>query len=161
MSAPASGASASSATSGDHVAMNTPTAVPAVGVFVAWTLFVWVGRIRNALSDSDLTGTGRVVTLTMSVLFVLGAVGVGAALFRDWQAPSVRSSSALRFCVRLLTGFTIAIWAVRLVSIVADHLDDLPFVAVHAVLAALSIGLGMWASIVSNRRFVHILSVRA
>ena len=149
MSAPASGASASSATPGDDLVPNSPSAVPAVGAFVAWTLFVWIGRIRNALADSDLTGNGRVVTLTMSVLF------------RDWQDPSVRSSSALRLCVRILAGFTIAIWTVRLVTIVADHLDDLPFVAVHAVLAAFSIGLGVWASVVSDRRFVHILSVRA
>ncbi len=161
MSAPASGAPASSATPGDDLVPNAPSAVPAVGAFVAWTLFVWIGRIRNALADSDLTGNGRVVTLTMSVLFVAGAVAAGAALFRDWQAPSVRSSSALRLCVRILAGFTIAIWTVRLVTIVADHLDDLPFVAVHAVLAAFSIGLGVWASVVSDRRFVHILSVRA
>ena len=136
-------------------------AVPAVGAFVGWTMFVWIGRIRNALADADLTGTGRVVTLLISVLFVVGAVMAGAALFRDRQAPSVRSSSALRLCVGILTGFTVAIWSVRLVSIVVDHSDDLAFVAVHAVLAALSIGLGLWASIVTNRRFVHILSVRA
>ncbi len=161
MSAPASGVSTPGDATGDGRAAGVPSAVPAVGAFVGWTMFVWIGRIRNALADADLTGTGRVVTLLMSVLFVVGAVVAGAALFRDRQAPSLRSSSALRLCVGILTGFTVAIWSVRLVSIVVDHSDDLAFVAVHAVLAALSIGLGLWASIVTNRRFVHILSVRA
>lgn len=162
MSAPTSGVPASGAAlDSGATPTGAPSALWAVGAFVAWTLFVWIGRIRNALADADLTGSDRVVTLTMAGLFVLGAVAAGAALARDWQVASVRSSSALRLCVRILTGFTIAIWAVRLVTIVAGHLDDPPFVAVHAVLAALSIGLGVWASTVSGHRYRHILSVRA
>lgn len=162
MSAPTSSSGASSAAPSDDVASSgTPSALAAVGVFVGWTLFVWIGRIRNALADADLTGSDRVVTLTMAGLFVVGAVAAGAALAHDWQVANVRSASVLRLCVRILTAFTIAIWAVRLVTIAAGHLDDLPFVAVHAVLAALSIGLGVWATRASDRRYLHILSVRA
>ncbi len=92
-------------------------------VFVAWTVFVWAGRIRN----------GGSVLLAVSFL-VLAAFVLASIWKRHWRA----------YAVGALAIWTIGVWAVRTPMIlVHDH--PAGFKVVHTVLAAVSIGLAVWA----------------
>jgi hypothetical protein len=92
--------------------------------FVAWTVFVWAGRIRN----------GGSVLLAGSFLVLAALVVFSLWKRRPW----------LRYSVTALVVWTIAVWAVRTPMILAhDHPAD--FKAVHVVLAVVSIGLALWA----------------
>lgn len=98
----------------------------------AWTVFLWVTRIKNAVGDDDISRGGRAVAIVTSVVFLLAAVGVVAAAWR--RAPGA---------VRLALGFaavSVVYWIVRAVTIVArDH--PLGFTVVHVALALVTIGL--------------------
>src|SRR4051812_44279130 len=88
-----------------------------VYVFVAWTVFVWAGRIRN----------GGSVLLAVSFL-VLAAFALWRR--RGWGTALAR--------------WTIAVWAVRTpVILVHDH--PAGFKVVHTVLAVVSIALAISA----------------
>lgn len=85
-------------------------------VFLGWTAFVWVGRIRN----------GGSVLLALSFLVL--------AVAASWSARALTA----------LVLWTIAVWAVRTpVILVHDH--PLDFKVVHTVLAVLSIALAVIA----------------
>ncbi|UDY37008.1 hypothetical protein [Dermatobacter hominis] len=139
----------------------SPSALWAVGAFVAWTLFVWIGRIRNALTDPELTGSDRIGPLVLSTVFVVGAIVLGAVLYRDHVAATPASARTLRLAARVVGGYTIAVWVVRAadIALAGDH--EAAFVAVHLVLAAISIGLAVWAALAADRRYAHISSVIA
>jgi hypothetical protein len=97
--------------------------VRAALVLVAWTVFVWAGRIRN----------GGSVLLAASFL-VLAAVVVASMWKRRWRP----------YAVGTLAIWTIVVWAVRTPMIlVHDH--PAGFKIVHTVLAVVSIGLAVWA----------------
>lgn len=118
--------------------------VSPVLVLVAWTLFVWVGRVRNIAADDDLEGWGRVGRLALSVSFVVLGVATLFALVR--RSARGRLLDAL---VLVLASWTTLVWVVRGAGIVyADH--DLAFKAVHIVLAVVSIAVSGWA--VQSRR---------
>ncbi|HEY2813531.1 MAG TPA: hypothetical protein VGJ03_08725 [Acidimicrobiales bacterium] len=92
-------------------------------ILVAWTVFVWAGRIRN----------GGSVLLAGS--FLVLAVLVFASLWKPTWRP---------YTITALVVWTIGVWAVRTPMIlVHDH--PAGFKAVHAVLAVVSIGLAIWA----------------
>lgn len=99
-----------------------------------WTLFVWVGRIRNALPADE--GAGPV--LLAATFVALAVVVLATRGARPW--------------VLALAGWTVAVWAVRAVDIavLSDH--DAGFVAVHLVLASVSIALAWWALRHARRR---------
>jgi hypothetical protein len=132
-----------------------------VGAFVAWTLFVWIGRIRNALTDPELTGSDRVGPLVLSTVFVGGAIVLGALLYRDHVAATPSSAGALRLATWVVGGYTTVVWAVRAgdIALAGDH--EVGFVVVHVVLAVVSIGLAAWAGLAAQRRYAHISSVNA
>lgn len=89
--------------------------------FVAWTLFVWGVRIRNA--------DGSVGAVLLALTFVLPAI---AALAR----PAV--------VLRPLVAWTVVVWLVRIVDIVlSDH--SVGFTVVHVALGVVSVVLGGWA----------------
>jgi hypothetical protein len=91
--------------------------------FVAWTVFVWAGRIRN--------GGSVLLAATFLVLAALVLV--------VWREHKRRAGA-----VTALTLWTIGVWAVRTPYIlVHDH--SVGFKAVHTVLAAVSIGLAVSA----------------
>jgi hypothetical protein len=99
-------------------------------LLVVWTVFVWAGRIRN----------GGSILLAASFL-VLAALVVASFWKRQWRAPTVTS----------LAVWTIAVWVVRTPMIlVHDH--PVGFKAVHSVLAAISIGLAVWAEVDIQRQ---------
>ena len=82
-----------------------------VWLFLGWTVFVWIGRIRN----------GGSFPLAASFLVLAG--------FALWQ---------MRPFVTLLVLWTVGVWAIRTPFIlVHDH--DTAFKVVHTVLAVLSI----------------------
>ena len=98
-------------------------AVRAAVVLVAWTVFVWAGRIRN----------GGSVLLAASFL-VLAALVLVSLRRRAWRP----------YTVGALVVWTIAVWAIRTPMIlVHDH--PAGFKVVHTVLAVVSIGLAVWA----------------
>ena len=89
----------------------------AVWLFLGWTVFVWIGRIRN----------GGSLLLALSFLTL-----AGLALWRR------------RPFLTLLAAWTVAVWAIRTPYIlVHDHPAD--FKIVHTVLAVVSVGLAVAA----------------
>ena len=149
-------------TSGTPVpATRAPSALWAVGAFVAWTLFVWIGRIRNALTDPELSGSDRVGPLVLSTIFVAGAIVLGALLYRDHVDATPASARTLRLATWVVGGYTTVVWLVRAgdIALAGDH--EVGFVVVHVVLAVVSIGLAAWAALATERRYAHISSVIA
>jgi len=88
-----------------------------VVVFLAWTVFVWGGRIRNGGS-----------ALLAASFLALVAVAV-------WRRGK---------WITALAGWTVAVWAVRTpIILVRDH--SAGFKVVHSVLAVVSIVLALSA----------------
>ena len=128
----------------------TRRAALAVGTFLLWTLFVWGGRIRNALGDPELDDGGRTGPLLLSVSFVVPSVVLVVAVIvaqrrRRSLAPA---ASAL---LRVLVAWTTVLWLFRAGDIVLTSDEGVAFVVVHVVLAVVSIALGAWA-VAEDRR---------
>jgi len=101
-----------------------------------WTLLVWVGRVRNIITDDTLSGSGRIAPLTVAIAFSIGAVAMLA----------LRRRPLGDLVAKLLAAVSIVYWVVRGVQIgFADH--SAGFIVVHSVLAGVSIGLGAWVLI--------------
>ena len=99
--------------------------VRATVVFVAWTVFVWAGRIRN----------GGSILLAASFLVLAALVLVSLRRQQRLWRP---------YAVGALAAWTIVVWAVRTPMIlVHDH--PAGFKAVHTVLAVVSVALAVWA----------------
>jgi hypothetical protein len=112
-----------------------------VVAFAAWTLFVWVGRIRNVWADATLDTAGKVGSSALAASFV-----VFAALTLVWAVKQRRSG--LPACTLYLVGpfaaWTAGVWVVRSAAIwVHDH--PVGFKLLHTVLAAASIALAALA----------------
>lgn len=102
----------------------------AVIVLAAWTAFVWITRINNALADAELSAGGKAFSIVLSLsLLALAAASVWAV----WTARAVR-------VIQVFAAWTVLVWAVRIPMIlVADH--AVGFKAVHAMLGLVSIAL--------------------
>lgn len=105
---------------------------------VAWTLFVWVGRIRNALADPDPAGATMLLSLSLAVPAVL----VGVALVVSWRRGA-GWGRATAVGLAALGVWTIAVWLVRAADIALGGDWGVGFVVVHLVLAVVSIGLAV------------------
>ena len=111
-------------------------------VLVAWTLVLWTGRLQLAWTVTDDSTTAKMIATVPVVIFVILALVAAIALLRrnecsDEDAPVDRSVIRAWRAVWVLVVWTIGYWFVRLPIILADA-HDLPFKAVHAVLAVLS-----------------------
>lgn len=108
-----------------------------LGVLCAWTAFLWTNRLVNAWSSTTETTGQRVVSTVLAASFLaLAAIGVGV-LVRAWRRPD---TPAPRHFLLGFAGWTVVVWAVRVVGIaLADH--EVGFVVVHAVLGLVAIGL--------------------
>ncbi len=118
-----------------------------VAVFLAWTGFVWVGRIRNALGDAALDDGGRTGPLLLALSFVVPAVVVAVLLVlavRSGGAPA--AVARLRVGVVALAVWTTGVWIVRAGDIVLGGDHEVGFVVVHVVLAVVSIALATLAA---------------
>ena len=111
--------------------------VPAALVLAGWSVLVWTTRIRNIWTDDALSTGEQWSRTALALSFTVLAVAVVYAVLRrrSWRRPAVLA----------LAGWTVAVWVVRAVGIaMADH--DGAFIAVHLVLAAISIALALVAA---------------
>ena len=134
------------------VATSPPRQVPArlrraqvaLGCFLAWTGFVWIGRIRNALTDVELVGSEKIAPIVLAASFLVPAALLAVAWVR-----SLRSRRSLErwagVLLVVLAVWTTGLWVVRAVDIAAFGEWSIGFVVVHTVLAVVSIGLATWA----------------
>jgi len=122
--------------------------VCSVAALVAWTLFVWVGRIRNIAADEVLSGWDRVVRLSMAWSFVGLAVVVTVMAVRQLRSPERRRANdpwlpGLDRSATILAVYGIVVWAFRGIDI-ALGAYNFAFIAVHVALAVVTITLGVW-----------------
>lgn len=110
----------------------------ATSALVAWSLLVWTGRIRNIWADDSLSTAGQVGRTALALSFTVLALAALVTVLR----PASRRASTL--AVDLLAGWTVAVWAVRVPGILLnDH--EAAFMAVHVVLAVVSVALALLA----------------
>jgi drug/metabolite transporter (DMT)-like permease len=114
-------------------------------VFALITLLTRVVRIRNVLGDGALEGPARWGWLTLS------GVMIGLAVAVLWGSASAISDSSndknyriWALCGYALAAITVGVWIQQLISIISEW-RSVGFVAVHVVLAVVSIGLASWA----------------
>jgi succinate-acetate transporter protein len=109
---------------------------PGALALAAWSLLVWTTRIRNIWTDDELTSGEQLARTALALSFTVLALAVGYA--------ALRQRSWRRAIVLTLAGWTLAVWGVRSIGIAtADH--DPAFIAVHLVLAVVSIVLAVLA----------------
>jgi hypothetical protein len=109
----------------------------AAAALVAWTFLVWTTRIANIWRDADLDTGERWGRTLLAVSFTVLAIAAAVALWR-------RLGQATVVAVGALAAWTIAVWVVRGIGILAaDH--DLGFKVVHTALAVVSIVLAVLA----------------
>jgi hypothetical protein len=119
--------------------------------FLAWTAFVWIGRIRNALGDAALDAAGRTGPILLSVSFLaLASLAAGLLVPLVRGRASDRVGRAFGTVLLVLAGWTTAVWVVRVADIALGGDHDVPFVVVHTVLGVVSVALGC-AAVVSGR----------
>lgn len=107
-----------------------------VWAFAGWTLFVWGNRLVNISQDPGGFSSAGFWTLATALTFVALGLVLGFA--------NATRSGLLAPIVGLLAALTIGVWLIRGVDIaLGDH--SVPFIAVHLVLAVVSIGLSVWA----------------
>jgi hypothetical protein len=117
-------------------------------VLVAWTVLVWTTRIGNIWGDEALSTGEKWGRTGLAGSFTLLAAVVAWALWRrsQWLRPAVAA----------LAAWTVIVWIVRAVGIATgDH--EAAFIAVHLVLATVSITLSTWSwrSVVQGRDLVR------
>jgi hypothetical protein len=100
-----------------------------IWALIGWTIFLWVSRLRNVLTNDDLTSTGRAVRIGVVVVFVVLAA---------WALTGLRRGRVL--AIQVLIGWTIVYWLVRHTGILIDDYS-VGFKLIHTVLAIISIGL--------------------
>ncbi len=118
----------------------------ALGALVVWTVFVWTGRIRNALADPDLEGAQRMWPLLLAASFLVPAVllafaWVGSRRSGRWIDPWAS------LLVRVLASWTVGVWLLRVADIALGGDWSIGFVVVHSVLGVVSIVLAVWAAV--------------
>lgn len=106
-----------------------------------WQVVVWGTRVDNVLADDGLTDGDKVLRVALSVSFLaFGAVAVWA-----WrQAGRSTVAPLVRVLVRVGAAWTVVVWVVRGADIaLGDHAGA--FIAVHLVLAVVSVALAVQA----------------
>ena len=112
-------------------------------VLIAWTIFLWLSRLRNVLGNEDLSSGGRSVRVGVVVIFVglalvVGALGLKARL-RPGRALTPTGDGSRALAVLLL--WTAGYWLVRGFGILIDGEYSVGFKAVHTVLMVVSLTL--------------------
>ena len=106
-------------------------------VFVAWTLFVWGGRLRNLAQEPGPIAEASRWSLVASLTFCVLAVALVGALALERRSPG---RAPIRPLLGVLGALTTVVWVIRGIDIaIGDH--SLGFIVVHLVLALVSIGL--------------------
>jgi len=126
----------------DDVEMSTNRATGWAATLSAWTLLVWVGRVRNVLADDDLDGFDRTWRLGVAILFVVVAVGILIGLVLGLKNGRVRAAT-----VNLTLGLAAigsAWWGFRGTQILVGDWET-SFKAVHSLLALGTVFLSVMA----------------
>lgn len=106
-------------------------------LLAAWTLFVWGLRSRNLTDDTVDVGLGEIVPVVGFMIIGLGLVAL------IWRARG-RALSGTELGIVAAVGAVISgYWLIRGVEIFFDDHSGV-FIAVHTVLALISIGLSAW-----------------
>lgn len=129
-----------------------PLRHPAVAAFGAWNALVWLGRIRNILQDDGLSVSSTALWMIPALVFGLGGV---ATLVGWW-----RGDGRLAPVVTAVAVAVLVYWPVRtVVMLFGGH--DAAFVAVHLVLAVVSVALAAWVLARSARAIRSARSARS
>jgi hypothetical protein len=110
-----------------------------VTALVAWTFFCWGNRIPLLWSSSTQTYGEKVRGTIPIAVFLLLAVVAFVAVVRSGENLAGRPRTA----ALVLAVWSAGYWVVRLPFLLANP-HPLAFKAVHTVLAAVSVGLGVW-----------------
>jgi uncharacterized membrane protein HdeD (DUF308 family) len=110
---------------------------PATVALVAWTFLVWTTRIANIWRDADLDTGERWGRTLLALSFTVLAIAVAVVAAR-------RLRPATFVAVGALAAWTVIVWVVRGIGILADDHDP-GFKVVHTVLAVVSIVLAALA----------------
>ncbi len=105
-------------------------------VAVGWTLFVWIGRIRNALGDDSMAARVLTGTLLLCAVNLVGSLVIAAMA---WHGRKSEPSVALVRVTWVFTAWTTVLWASRITDIAVGGDHPGAFVAVHTVIGLLSI----------------------
>lgn len=111
--------------------------------FVVATVGIWAQRLVNlAGGDEGAAWARAALAVTLVAAGVAAGVGVVVMAVRSWPVPP---PSPVTVVWRVAAGLTVAVWVVRGVQITLDW-RSVGFVAVHLVLAAVSMALawGLW-----------------
>lgn len=125
--------------------------LPAAIALAAWSLFVWTTRIGNIWRDDALSTGERWGRTGLALSFTVLALAVGHGVWHraGWR-PAV---------TKVLAAWTVAVWVVRSVGIAGGG-HEAAFVAVHLVLAAVSIAISVAAWREAARRLEPAASPR-
>jgi hypothetical protein len=119
-------------------------AVPSGRVLAAWNLFVWGGRIRNLLAEPGGLAEANRWSLVGSITFCLLALVVLGLAFgprrRRWSSEG--GGHRERVVAGVMAALGVVVWTYRGVAI-AGAGYSVGFVAVHTVLALVTVGLGL------------------
>ena len=110
---------------------------PATVALVAWTFLVWTTRIANVWRDADLDTGERWGRTLLALSFTILAIAVAVAAARRLRRATVVAVGAL-------AAWTVAVWVVRGIGILAAEHDP-AFTVVNKVLAVVSIVLAWLA----------------
>lgn len=114
---------------------------------MAWTLFVWVSRLRNIWSNEDLSTNGQLLRTLFAGIFVAFGVAIARLL---WVRRESGLTGADQKLLWLFVTWTIGFWLVRGTGIiVADHTAS--FKVVHTALMVVSISIALLATKVLQR----------
>lgn len=120
----------------------SPAPVLWTAAFLAFTAFVWIGRIRNAVNDPALDDGGRIGPVLLSLSFLVPAVVLGVLLVVHRRAVgSGEDVPVLRVGVLALAAWTTGVWVVRDADILLGGDHDAAFIVVHVALGVVSVAL--------------------
>lgn len=110
-----------------------------VAAFSALTLAIWGNRIWLAWTNQEDSTAEKLVWSTPITLFVIAAAVVLVLQFRGRAG-----TPGFARLVRIFAGGTLVYWPIR-IAIIATGDWNLPFKAVHTVLAVVSCAAAAWA----------------
>lgn len=114
--------------------MTSPRTVlaPAALFLTGWTVFLWVSRLRNVVTNDELSDAGRNWRIAVVAIFVGLGIAATIGMFR-------RSLVLLRVLVMWSIGY----WIIRGGGILIGDWSA-GFKIVHTVLMAVTLGLCAW-----------------
>jgi hypothetical protein len=120
-----------------------------------WTLFVWVTRVRNAMSDDEMSGGEKTFAGAVSFVFIGAAVTLLLLVLR-------RRTDQLRTLLPVFAIGTVGWWLVRSVMMLLDD-HGWGFRIVHLALAIISSVLAVlaWRVTVPERALAGAGGVRS